>query len=96
MGCERHGNTIVCSRGGRRGGLGLCPFCRMAEATLLCDGPLPEGILHRRSSVPGASTTCSAPICRRCANHRPGESETDFCPNCWPKVNTDTAGATAL
>lgn len=70
MGCEIRGNnTIVCgSRRGRQS-LGLCEQCRQAEATVLCDGPLPAGIIHRRSSIAGADTTCSHRLCRRCAHH---------------------------
>lgn len=68
MACERVGNAIVCGRG-QRVPLGRCQECGVAPATLLCDGPLPKGIVHRRSQVPGADKTCSLPLCRACATH---------------------------
>jgi hypothetical protein len=67
MGCEPVGNTIICSRGGRA----KCQECGIREGTLLCDGPLPAGIVHRRSSVPGADKTCSKRICPTCATSTP-------------------------
>lgn len=67
MACERVGNAIVCGR--RSGRTSVCAECGVREATLLCDGPLPAGMLHRRSSVPGADKTCSKPLCRDCATH---------------------------
>lgn len=76
MTCERVGNAIVC---GRRTRTMACAFCGAPGATKLCDGPLPPGIIHRRSSTPGADKTCSAPICDRCATHVPPDQ--DYCPN---------------
>jgi hypothetical protein len=75
MPCDVHGNTIICSRGSRR--FGKCAECGIGEATLLCDGPLPRGMVHRRSSVPGADKTCSKPLCRSCATHVPPDQ--DYC-----------------
>lgn len=74
--------TIVCRRGGSRHGANqLCSKCHARAGTQLCDGPLPDGMLHRRSSVPGASTTCSVPLCPSCA-HRVGP-DTDLCDRCF-------------
>lgn len=81
MACEVHGNAIVCGHGRRASSLGLCRECRQREATQLCDGPLPAGILHRRSSVPGGDTTCSTPLCRDCAHHV--GPDRDFCTACF-------------
>lgn len=96
MPCEVYGNTIICSRGSRK--QPLCVDCGR-PSTLLCDGPLPKGILYRRSSVPGGDSTCSRPICRACAwpraSRKPGDDK-DYCAFCWPLVNTETDGATAL
>jgi hypothetical protein len=75
MPCERHGNAIVCSRGSRK--LGKCQECFVREATLLCDGPLPAGVVHRRSSIAGADKTCSKALCRSCATHVPPDQ--DYC-----------------
>jgi hypothetical protein len=66
MPCDVHGNTIICSRGSRKS-LGKCQECWVREATRLCDGPLPRGIVHRRSAVAGADKTCSKPLCTPCA-----------------------------
>ncbi len=84
MGCERVGNAILCGRGGRRQSLGLCEQCRQAEATVLCDGPLPAGIIHRRSSIVGGDTTCSRRLCRRCAVHVPPDA--DYCAEHAPQA----------
>jgi len=54
-----------------------CAECRRPQADLLCDGPLPAGVVHRRSSVSGADTTCSRPICRVCTTRT--EDGRDFC-----------------
>ena len=72
--------TIVCRRG-RGKSLGLCRECKQAEATQLCDGPLPAGIIHRRSAVAGGDTTCSLPLCRRCAHHV--GADRDLCSACF-------------
>jgi hypothetical protein len=75
MGCEIHGNTIICSRGGH-GTSAKCQECGVRQSTLLCDGPLPAGIIHRRSSTPGADKTCSKRLCRECATVTPSG---DYC-----------------
>lgn len=60
-----------------RGRAKKCIHCGRA-ADKLCDGPLPDGTVHRRrTSVAGADTTCSKPICGRCAIHVAPDS--DYC-----------------
>lgn len=71
--CERIGNAIVC---GARRKRAACAECGQ-PSDALCDGPLPAGVVHRRTSVPGADRTCSRPICRRCVIHVPPDA--DFC-----------------
>lgn len=70
MACEvqrQGGETLIlCSRGSRRP---RCSSCGAPGAELLCDYPL-KG---RRTG-----STCSKPICRRCAVHR--EPDHDLCP----------------
>jgi hypothetical protein len=51
----------------RRGRRAACSVCHSAEHELLCDG-----------RDVGASGTCDAKLCRRCALHAPGDK--DFCP----------------
>jgi hypothetical protein len=76
MACRRIGNAIVCG-GSKSMKLGKCQECWTRNATLLCDGPLPAGVVHRRSSIPGADKTCSKPICALCATNA-GPNE-DYC-----------------
>lgn len=66
--------TIHCRRGVT---LGTCQECHQRPATKLCDGPLPKGVVHRRSLIPGADKTCSKPLCARCAIHVPPDH--DYC-----------------
>ena len=75
MPCDVRDNEIICSRGRRK--LGKCGECFVRDATLLCDGPLPSGVVHRRSSIAGADTTCSKPLCRECATHVAPDA--DYC-----------------
>lgn len=86
MPCDVRGNTIICSRGSRKAP--RCADCGQ-PSSLLCDGPLPDGIIHRRSSVPGADTTCSRNLCTRCARRQHGK---DYCAICWPKLQASAEG----
>lgn len=73
--CYVRGGVIFCSRG-QRSRIGKCQECWVNEATVLCDGPLPRGVVHRRSSIPGADKTCSRPLCRSCATQ---VGDRDYC-----------------
>lgn len=76
MACEVRGQTILCGRG--LSSLGQCQECFQRPATRLCDGPLPRGMVHRRSSIPGADKTCSKPLCADCSIV---DGDNDYCPS---------------
>lgn len=60
-----------------------CQDCGERDGSLLCDGPLPDGVICRRSSIPGASSSCSRRLCRECAVRANGK---DYCHECASRV----------